>query len=241
MTHVLTDLTICKQCAKPNLAPIGKTNSGPQKIESVFQNQAGGGADGRGAGEFSFTDFLDIINPLQHIPVVSSIYRELTNDQIAAAPRLLGGALFGGPAGIITALGNILVEAETGRDIGGNVIAALTGTGAITRDVHRPNPLPVNPTLSAQMGAASMSENTSAEPITSPTQNQHSPSPIRPIRSIHGSTLHKLIAPSKTPHSIPNARMPSKPAASVELPKDREAIGRWILRNLHRYETMPRD
>ncbi|MGB6086494.1 MAG: hypothetical protein WBF74_07845, partial [Parvibaculum sp.] len=34
------------------------------------------------AGEFGFSDFLDVINPLQHIPIVSSIYRELTGDEL---------------------------------------------------------------------------------------------------------------------------------------------------------------
>ena len=34
---------------------------------------------------FSFWDFLDIINPLQHIPIVSNIYRSLTGDEIAKA------------------------------------------------------------------------------------------------------------------------------------------------------------
>jgi hypothetical protein len=31
----------------------------------------------------TFAEFLDIINPLQHIPVVSTIYRAITGDQIS--------------------------------------------------------------------------------------------------------------------------------------------------------------
>jgi hypothetical protein len=45
----------------------------------------------------TFGDIIDVINPLQHIPVVSTIYWELTGDKISPAARMAGGALFGGP------------------------------------------------------------------------------------------------------------------------------------------------
>jgi hypothetical protein len=77
------------------------------------------------AGAFSFADFIDIVNPLQHIPVVSAIYREITGDEIGAGARVLGGGLFGGVIGLVSGLANALVERETGRDIGGHVIALL--------------------------------------------------------------------------------------------------------------------
>ncbi|MDP6473864.1 MAG: hypothetical protein QF894_03030 [Alphaproteobacteria bacterium] len=35
-----------------------------------------------GADGFGFDDFLDLINPLQHIPIISTIYREITGDTI---------------------------------------------------------------------------------------------------------------------------------------------------------------
>ncbi len=33
-----------------------------------------------GTVEMSFWDFVDIVNPLQHVPVINTIYRELTGD-----------------------------------------------------------------------------------------------------------------------------------------------------------------
>ncbi|MBT5648776.1 MAG: hypothetical protein HOJ41_13025, partial [Rhodospirillaceae bacterium] len=65
-----------------------------------------------------FAEFLDIINPLQHIPVVSTIYRAITGDQIGPGPRFLGGALFGGPAGAIGAGIASLFEEASGGDLG---------------------------------------------------------------------------------------------------------------------------
>jgi len=63
----------------------------------------------------TFGDVLDVINPLQHIPIVSTIYRMATDDDIGVGPRLLGGALFGGPLGVlITGLTAILEDISGG-------------------------------------------------------------------------------------------------------------------------------
>ena len=57
---------------------------------------------------FSFNDLLDLINPLQHIPVVATLYRAITNDEIAPGPRMVGGAIYlGGPLGFVSALANM--------------------------------------------------------------------------------------------------------------------------------------
>lgn len=77
--------------------------------------------------EFGFLDFLDIINPLQHIPVVSSIYREITGDELKPTARIFGGILFGGPSGFVTAIANSIVEETTGKDIGANIFEAFLG------------------------------------------------------------------------------------------------------------------
>jgi hypothetical protein len=74
---------------------------------------------------FSFGALLDIVNPLQHIPVVSTIYRAATGDTIGPAPRMMGGALFGGVVGLIAATADAAVEEITGEDMGAHVMAML--------------------------------------------------------------------------------------------------------------------
>lgn len=74
---------------------------------------------------FGFWDFVDIINPLQHIPVVSTIYRELTGDEIKPAARIIGSTVYGGPVGLAVASADVLVEESTGRTVGGHVAAAI--------------------------------------------------------------------------------------------------------------------
>ncbi len=71
----------------------------------------------------SFADMLDIINPLQHIPGISTAYRGLTGDTISSGARLAGGALFGGPIGLVASLASLIFEQETGADMAQHLIA----------------------------------------------------------------------------------------------------------------------
>ena len=75
--------------------------------------------------DFSFDDFLDIINPLQHLPVVSIIYRALTGDNIKPAMRILGDIGYGGPSGFVSSCAEVLFEAIFGDDVGGTAISWL--------------------------------------------------------------------------------------------------------------------
>lgn len=72
-------------------------------------------------------DVIDVINPLQHIPVISAIYRHLTGDEIGPMARIAGDTLFGGPIGAALALADIASQQSTGKDIGETIIASLTG------------------------------------------------------------------------------------------------------------------
>ncbi len=80
------------------------------------------------SGADFFFHLLDIINPLQHIPVVSTIYRHMTGDEIAPSSRLLGAGLFTGPIGMALASVNIVAEGVTGRDIGEHALAMVAPT-----------------------------------------------------------------------------------------------------------------
>lgn len=74
---------------------------------------------------FGFGDFIDIINPLHHIPIVATLYRNLSGDQIGAAPRVIGGALWGRIGGFVTGVANAVVEWWSGKDIGDHIYAAI--------------------------------------------------------------------------------------------------------------------
>ena len=80
-----------------------------------------------GEDGFTFGDVLDIINPLQHIPVISDIYRAVTGDEIAPAARLTGSGLLGGIPGLAIAAVNTVVKEVSGQDIGEMAVASLLG------------------------------------------------------------------------------------------------------------------
>jgi len=79
---------------------------------------------------FDFGDLLDIVNPLQHIPIVSTLYREISGDEVGPVGRIAGGALFGGVIGAVSSLANVLIEEVSGRDLGGHALALFTGEDA---------------------------------------------------------------------------------------------------------------
>lgn len=79
-----------------------------------------------GGSELGFGDLLDVINPLQHLPVVGTIYRALTGDTMSEAARMAGGALYGGPFGVVGALANVVLQRETGQDMGDTAMAWLS-------------------------------------------------------------------------------------------------------------------
>jgi hypothetical protein len=98
--------------------------------------------------DFSFHDILDTINPLQHLPVISTVYRWLTGDTIGNLPRVIGDFLFGGPIGGATGLVSAGIKEATGRDPGEHVVAWLTdavdgpttdGTTAVASNTAAPS------------------------------------------------------------------------------------------------------
>lgn len=76
---------------------------------------------------FGFFDLLDVVNPLQHLPIVGFVYRKVTGDSIKPLAQIAGGGLYGGLPGAAASIVNVAVEEATGRDIAGNVIALVDG------------------------------------------------------------------------------------------------------------------
>ncbi len=77
--------------------------------------------------DISFDEFLDVVNPLHHIPIVGTIYRAITGDEISPSASIFGGFLFGGPLGFVTAIAGAIFEEASGQDLGDTVLAALVG------------------------------------------------------------------------------------------------------------------
>ena len=78
-----------------------------------------------GADGFTFLDAIDIINPLQHLPVIGPLYREITGDILDPGSRVAGSTLFFGPFGTAASAVNVALEEFTGNDMGGHFVAMV--------------------------------------------------------------------------------------------------------------------
>lgn len=140
----------------------------PDRTERVapasFNNaEVGEPVESGTAKGLSFFDFLDLINPLQHIPIVSSIYRQLTGDTIRPEIQMAGAALLGGPVGLLAAGAHAVFEAENGRGFGEEVLAqAGFGSNAPARRLATADP--AAPDSPAQAAAAEAAPDMSAQP-----------------------------------------------------------------------------
>ena len=99
----------------PNTPSTPATNVGTSQKGTSFW-----GDDG-----FTFDDLVDLVNQLQHIPVVSWAYRAITGDQIAPGPMAIGGGLFGGLAGFSLGTAEAMIKGSSGKDGGGHLFAFL--------------------------------------------------------------------------------------------------------------------
>jgi hypothetical protein len=106
---------------------LGMRNAGDHFAGPAARAEGAGALHLWGGDEFSFYDLLDLVNPLQHIPIVSNWYRSATGDEIGAVARIVGGALLGGPIGAVTAVVNSAMESNTGKDLGEHALALLNG------------------------------------------------------------------------------------------------------------------
>lgn len=80
-----------------------------------------------GDGESFFHHILDVINPLQHLPVVGTIYRAITGEHIGPIEKIAGDGLYGGIIGAATSAADVAFEAITGKSVEDTVLAWLKG------------------------------------------------------------------------------------------------------------------
>ncbi len=93
---------------------------------------------------FGFGDLIDMINPLQHVPLLGNLYRFVTGDAIKPVARVVGDTVYGGPLAAAAALANIALEEETGRDIAGNLLAFAVPASSGLVQTDDSNAMPAN-------------------------------------------------------------------------------------------------
>jgi hypothetical protein len=99
----------------------------------------------------TFDDLIDTVNPLQHFPVVGTLYRAISGDKISDLAQVAGDTLYGGPLGLISSLADLTFKKTTGKDIGDTVLSMVTGDdiGGDATQVAANTPKPATSTASA--------------------------------------------------------------------------------------------
>ena len=85
--------------------------------------------------DFSFHNLLGVINPLQHLPVIGTLYRALTGDTIGAPEKIAGDTLYGGLWGAVSSIADTAFEAATGKDFGDTVLALFQSPDSSTKAI----------------------------------------------------------------------------------------------------------
>lgn len=86
-----------------------------------------------GDGDLTAAQAIDIVNPLNHIPFVSQVYEAATGNTASGAARIIGGALLGGPIGMLAGIITTIFETETGQGPLGALASAVTGGSETTQ------------------------------------------------------------------------------------------------------------
>jgi len=105
----------------------------PQSDEADGSSSASGSKESKHGGFWDFVvGVFDMLNPLEHIPVISTIYAKITGHKISPMARIAGDTLYGGPIGAALGVANVVTEKKTGKDIGENVMVMFSSKSKST-------------------------------------------------------------------------------------------------------------
>jgi hypothetical protein len=133
--------------------------------DSAVEQVTVSGSRAQPDGEGFLHHLLDVINPLQHLPVVGTLYRAITGEHIGPVEKVMGDTLYGGMWGAITSVADVAFEGLTGKSVEDTVIGWLhhdSGSGIAARKVNAPQIAMNASPPSVEMPALSANQTASA-------------------------------------------------------------------------------
>ncbi|MDP7381971.1 MAG: hypothetical protein QGF33_11475, partial [Alphaproteobacteria bacterium] len=191
---------------------------------------------------FDFNDFLDLINPLQHVPGVSTLYRAVTGDAIADEARFIGHIVYGGPLGLIAATAETLATDRDGRGLSENLAAWWGGEAETSLAARRPDPPTAlhAPGDGAATGEATANRDLAPIPPATPNSAAALTAESASLQQVKGDLLDAFIqrqnsapaATSKIPGAAAAAPLTPPPTAGGT---DGAQLAQWMMHALDRY------
>jgi hypothetical protein len=87
--------------------------SGVEQVTVAAPKSDGGGF---------FHHLLDVINPLQHLPIIGTLYRAITGEHIGPVEKVMGDTLYGGLWGAASSVADLAFEGVTGKSLEDTVL-----------------------------------------------------------------------------------------------------------------------
>lgn len=150
-------------------------------------------------GAFQFGDLIDAVNPLQHIPIIGTIYRRLTGDVPGNVAQLVGDTLYGGAIGLGVGLFGIALKEETGNDPGEMALGLLVGSDTANAAAE---PAWAAPQVAAKQGSQATAISNGGPPAAPAVVPPPPTLPLAPVAPAHlPIPLHH--APVTAPSTVP--------------------------------------
>src|ERR1044071_10494535 len=73
--------------------------------------------------ESFFHHLWDVVNPLQHLPVIGTIYRAITGEHLDPVEKIAGDTLYGGLWGAVSSIADVAFESITGKSFEDTALA----------------------------------------------------------------------------------------------------------------------
>ncbi len=159
-------------------------------------------ADSGSDWHVSFDDVLDVVNPLQHFPIVGTLYRAITHDQIKTPEKIAGDTLYGGLWGLASSVADTAFEKLTGHNVGDTLLAFVTGHHqdakpiAVASSDKPATQANKTPTATAPAQTASLDETSLAQSLTkSGIDNDMAQRALYAYRRANGIPVQAAVSP----------------------------------------------
>ncbi len=126
---VLSALQTSLFSAKPAQSSTVNSNSENSAI-NTYDTEVAAGLSKRNFAQFSFgedgldlKDGFDMFNVLQHIPIVSNVYQDVSGEDISGISKLAGGYIYGGMFGLAFSALDLVIESYSGRSVSDSLMS----------------------------------------------------------------------------------------------------------------------